>query len=101
MFDAYYTSMVEGELLASHRMCGELARAVVHPQDAIGAAVLGRAVDFLVIETLPPRVRERLGLQSSAWSRFRMRLVRRVLPRVFPALPAKVRFYPEYLKAIG
>jgi uncharacterized protein (DUF2236 family) len=99
-FDTYYTSMVEGELLGSHWMCGELARAIVHPQDTVGAAILGHAIDFVVIETLPPKVRERLGLQSTAWSRFRMRLVRRVLPKVFPALPPKVRFYPEYLKAI-
>jgi uncharacterized protein (DUF2236 family) len=100
-FDAYYTSMVEGELLGSHPMCGELAKAVIYPRDTIGAAVLGRAIDFVVIETLPPKVRERLGFQSTVSSRFRMRLARRALPKVFPALPAKVRFYPEYLKAIG
>lgn len=100
-FGAYYTSMIEGELLGSHPMCGELARAVIHPRDTIGAAVLGRAIAFVVLETLPPRIRERLGLKSTVSSRFRMRLTRRLLPKVFPALPPKVRFYPEYLKAIG
>ena len=100
-FDAYYQKMVEGELLGSHPMCGELARAVVHPQDTIAAAILGRATDFVVIETLPPKVRDRLSLKSTTWTRFRMRLARRVLPKIFPALPSKVRFYPEYLKAIG
>jgi hypothetical protein len=30
-----------------------------------------------------------------------MRLARGVLPKIFPALPPKIRFYPEYLKAIG
>ena len=40
-FDAYYTSMVDGELLASHPICGELARAVVHPRDTVGAGRLG------------------------------------------------------------
>jgi uncharacterized protein (DUF2236 family) len=100
-FDAYYKKMVEGELLGSHWMCGELARGVVHPQDTVGTAILGRAIDFVAIETLPPKVRERLGLKSTAWSRFRMRLARRVLPRVFPALPPKLRFYPEYLNAMA
>ena len=100
-FEAYYTSMVEGELLGSHPICGELARAVLHPQDTFTAAILGRAIDFVVIETLPPKVRDRLGLESTAWTRFRMRLARRVLPKIFPALPPKVRFYPEYLTAIG
>ena len=100
-FDAYYSSMVDGELLASHPICGELARAVIHPRDTVGAAVLGRAIDFVVIETLPPKVRERLGLTSTISSRLCMRLARRALPRIFPALPSKVRFYPEYLKAIA
>ncbi len=100
-FDAYYTSMVEGELLGSHRICGELARAVVHPQDTFSAAILGRTIDFVVIETLPPKVRERLALKSTTSSRFRMRLLRHMLPKVFPVLPPKVRFYPEYLKALG
>jgi uncharacterized protein (DUF2236 family) len=100
-FDTYYTNMIEGELLGSHPMCGELARAVIHPRDTIGAAVLGRAIDFIVIETLPPKVRQRLRLQSTVASRFRMRVARCLLPKVFPVLPAKVRFYPEYLKAIA
>ena len=100
-FDAYYSSMIDGELLASHPICGELAKAVVHPRDTVGAAVLGRAIDFVVIETLPPQVRERLGLISTISSRLCMRLTRRALPRIFPALPSKVRFYPEYLKAIA
>jgi uncharacterized protein (DUF2236 family) len=100
-FEDYYTSMVEGEMLGSCRMCGELAKAVVHPRDTFAAATLGRTIDFVVIETLPPTVRERLGLKSTTSSRFRMRLARRVLPKIFPILPPKVRFYPEYLKAIG
>ncbi len=100
-FETYYTRMVEGKLLASHPICGELARAVIHPRDTVGAAVLGRTIDFVVIETLPPIVRERLGLRSTTSSRFLMLLARRLLPKVFPALPPKVRFYPDYLKAIG
>jgi uncharacterized protein (DUF2236 family) len=99
-FDAYYKSMVEGDLLGSHWMCGELARGVVHPHDTVGTAIFGRALDFVAIETLPPKVRDRLGLKSTAWSRLRMWLARRALPRVFPALPPKLRFYPEYLSAM-
>ena len=99
-FQVYYTSMVEGELLGSHPICTELARAVLHPQDTVATAVLGRAIDFVVVETLPPKVRQRLGFESTISSRFRMQLARRVLPKIFPALPPRVRFYPEYLKAI-
>jgi uncharacterized protein (DUF2236 family) len=100
-FQAYYKRMVEGDLLGSHWICRELARAVLHPQDSVGARLLGRAIDFLPLETLPPNVRDRLGLRSTVSSRFRMRLARRVLPRVFPLLPSRLRFYPEYLRAIS
>ena len=100
-FEAYYDGMVEGDFLGSHTMCGELARAVIYPQDSAGTRLLGWGMDFLPIETLPPKVRERLGLRSTIWSRFRMRLTRRMLPKMFPAIPRRLRFYPEYLRAAG
>ncbi len=97
-FEAYYNNMVEGDLLGSHWMCRKLARAVIHPQDCAGTRRLGRCMDFLPIETLPLKVRDRLELKSTISSRFRMRLFRRLLPIVFPALPRRFRFYPEYLE---
>ena len=99
-FQDYYTSMLEGELLGSHWMCRKLARAVIYPCDATGVRLLGLGIDFLPLETLPSRIRQRLGLQSTIWSRVRMRVTRRVLPKLFPVLPRRLRFYPEYLKAI-
>jgi uncharacterized protein (DUF2236 family) len=98
-FETYYDAMVESDLLASHWMCRELARAVIYPQDSASARLLGRAIDFLPLETLPPKVRERLGFRSTASTRLRMRLARTVLLRVFPVLPPFLRFYPEYLRA--
>ena len=98
-FQDYYASMVEGDLLGSHWMCRELARAVIYPPDSTGTRLLGLGIDFLPLETLPPRVRQRLGLQSTVWSRLRMSLTRGVLPKVFPVLPRRLRFCPEYLKA--
>ena len=80
-------------------MCGELARAVIYPQDSAGTRLLGWGMDFLPIETLPPKVRERLGLRSTIWSRFRMQFTRYMLPKMFPAIPRHLRFYPEYLRA--
>ena len=98
-FEAYYNGMVKGTLLGSHWMCRELARAVIYPQDFVGARLLGWGIDFLPIETLPPKVRDRLGLRSTVSSRFRMRLIRSVLPKLFPLFPRRLRFYPEYLRA--
>jgi uncharacterized protein (DUF2236 family) len=98
-FETYYRGMVEGDLLANHWVCRELARAVIYPQDSVGTRLLGWGMDFLPIETLPPKVRDRLGLRSTISSRFRMRLTRSVLPKLFPVFPRRLRFYPEYLRA--
>jgi uncharacterized protein (DUF2236 family) len=100
-FEAYYHGMVEGDLLGSHSICRELARAVIYPQDSAGTRLLGWGMDFLPIETLPPKVRDRLGLRSTISSRFRMRLTRIVLPKLFPFFPRRLRFYAEYLRAVG
>jgi uncharacterized protein (DUF2236 family) len=98
-FEAYYAGMIEGDLLGSHAICGELARMIVHPRDTIGTRVLGRGIDFLALEALPGGVRERLGLESTVWSRGRMGVTRAVLPRVWAGLPRGWRYYPEYLAA--
>jgi uncharacterized protein (DUF2236 family) len=99
-FETYYEEMVEGELLGSHWLSRELARAVVYPQDSAAIRLFGLGIDFLPIETLPINVRQRLGFVSTTSSRLRMRLTRCVLPKVFPFLPPRLRFYPEYLRAI-
>jgi len=99
-FEAYYDGMVEGDLLGSHSMCRDLARAVIYPQDSAGTHSLGWGIDFLPIEMLSPKVRDRLGLRSTISSRFRMRLTRFVLPKLFPLFPRRLRFYPEYLRAL-
>jgi uncharacterized protein (DUF2236 family) len=98
-FEAYYKTMLESDLLGSHWMCRELARAVVYPQDSIGTRLLGHVIDFISLETLPPKVRDRLGLKSTITSRLRMRLARSVLPKIFPYFPRRLRFCPEYLSA--
>jgi uncharacterized protein (DUF2236 family) len=98
-FENYYDGMLQGDLLGSHPISRKLANAVIHPQDSLGTRLLGRGTDFVPLETLPPRVRERLGLRSTVSTRLRMRFLRAVLPRLFPVLPGRLRFYPEYLWA--
>ena len=98
-FADYYRDMVEGDLLGSHPLCGEMARSVVYPADNVLVRLLGSVTAFLPLETLPGRVRDRLGLSSTRLSRAQMKLARTLLPRVFPSLPANLRFYPEYIEA--
>ncbi|MEM7143798.1 MAG: oxygenase MpaB family protein [Verrucomicrobiota bacterium] len=99
-FESYFEEMIEGDFLGGHEICGQLARVIVHPRDTVGTRVLGRGIDFLGVELLPERVRGRLGLRSTAWTRARMGVLRAVLPRVWGSLPRGWRFYPEYLAAI-
>jgi uncharacterized protein (DUF2236 family) len=100
-FEAYYGEMVESDLLGSHSLCEELARSIVYPGDSAGTRLLGRGIDYLALETLPRRVRERLKLRSTRWSRARMGMTRAILPRVWAGLPGGWRYYPEYLAAAG
>ena len=71
-FVEYYDEMLAGDLLGSHPLCVEVAASVVHPGKPLRNRLLGRVVDFLPVETVPLRIRERLGLESTWWTRFNM-----------------------------
>jgi len=98
-FVEYYEEMLSGDLLGSHPRCAEVAAAVVRPQKPMRDRLLGKVVDFLPIETVPETIRERLGLESTSWSRFRMGVLRRVSPVAFRVLPKRVTYYPESYRA--
>ena len=84
-FDAFYTSMVEGELL---RRCAGTRKAVVHPHDTFAAARWD-APSTCCHRDSAVKVRRTARLKAPQ-GRLRMRLARRVLPKIFPALPPKV-----------
>ncbi len=94
-FQRYYRDMLEGDVLGSHPLCAKLAQCIVKPADSRGARLVGAAVRFLPLETLPPPLRERLGLKSTLISRTTMAAVRRLLPALFPILPPVLRLGPE------
>ncbi|MEN8784743.1 MAG: oxygenase MpaB family protein [Akkermansiaceae bacterium] len=94
-FVKYYDEMLEGDLLGSHPLCAEVAAAVVRPQNPWRDRMLGKVVDFLPVETVPVAIRERLGLESSAWSRVRMTMLEKVAPVAFRTLPKWMTYYPE------
>lgn len=91
----YYEEMLAGDLLGSHPLCGEVAAAVVRPRKPMRDRMLGKVVDFLPIETVPELIRTRLGLESSGWSRFRMKVLKQVAPVAFRVLPKRLTYYPE------
>jgi uncharacterized protein (DUF2236 family) len=91
--------MLGDEVLGSHPLCAEVAAAVVRPPHPLRDRLLGKMADFLPIETVPDHIRERLRLKSTAWTRTRMALVRRLAPLAFRVLPKRVTYYPESYRA--
>ncbi|HCQ79399.1 MAG TPA: hypothetical protein DIV46_05450 [Verrucomicrobiales bacterium] len=98
-FEKYYDEMLSGDLLGSHPLCAEVAAAVVWPKKPWRDRMLGKAGDFLPIETLPAMIRERLGPESTGWSRGRMKILQKVAPVAFRSLPKWVSYYPESYRA--
>lgn len=98
-FVEYYEEMLSGDLLGSHPLCAEVAEAVVSPQKPWRDRMLGKAGDFLPIETVPATIRERLGLESTGWSRGRMKILEKVAPVAFRTLPKWLTYYPESYRA--
>ena len=98
-FVEYYDEMLSGDLLGIHPLCAEVAAAVVRPQNPWRDRMLGKVVDFLPVETVPVAIRERLGLESTGWSRVRMRMLEKVAPVAFRMLPKWMTYYPESYEA--
>ena len=98
-FVEYYDEMLKGDLLGSHPLCAEVASAVVWPLNPWRDRMLGKVVDFLPIETVPEKIRGRLGLESTGWSRVRMRMLAKVAPVAFRTLPKRLTYYPESYRA--
>ena len=72
---------------------------VVRPPNPFRDRLLGKLSDFLPIETVPPHIRDRLGLTSTPWTRFRMATLRATAPAAFRILPKRLTYYPESYKA--
>lgn len=92
-YERYFDDMINGELLGSDPVCGELARYLVKPQDGPMVKGLSFVIDFLPVETLPPQLLERLTLRSTLVSRTKMRCFERIFPVVFRCLPQRRKFY--------
>ncbi len=92
-FERYYDDMIDGDLLGSDPVCGELARYLVKPQDSLTVKLLGFAIDFLPVETLPVQLLEPLTLQSTRVSRAKMRWFELAFPQIFTRLPERQKYY--------
>jgi len=97
-FSDYYEGMLNGDLLASHPLCAEVCNHIIRPQSTIGTRLLGHGLRFMIIETFPPMLREKMGLRSTPTTRLKMQVLRKTAPQWFPRLPQSRRLYPETLQ---
>ncbi len=98
-FEAYWYGMLEGDLLGSEPVCGEMARAVVRPRKPWTFRVLSPVLEGLAVGLMPERLIGRLGLCRGGTSRLLWAMVGGALKHVAPRLPGRIRFAQAYHQA--
>jgi uncharacterized protein (DUF2236 family) len=99
-FSRYYEAMLNGDELASHPLCAEVCQHIIRPTASLGTRLLGHSMRFMVVETFPQNLREKMGLKSTPGSRLKMRALKKSAPRIFPRLPKSQRLYPEAIERL-
>ncbi|MFZ4484858.1 MAG: oxygenase MpaB family protein, partial [Chthoniobacterales bacterium] len=79
-FEDYWRGMMDGSLLGSHPLCGEVARAVVCPDAPWTMRALSPVFQALTLEYLPPPLRTRLGFSNPSGQSKLWRLLDGALP---------------------
>lgn len=96
-FEGYWRGMMDGPLLGSHPLCGEVARAAIKPSAPWHMRALAPVFRALALEYLPTPLRERLGLEGGAKHRGLWRLLNGIVPALLRVAPASLRYAPRYL----
>ena len=99
-FLRYWHDMLAGPVLGSHPVTRRVAWSVARPRRPWWLRLASGPMRFVFSEVIPPPVRDRLGFRSTRFSRLSMRTANAVLPWVVPWLPRRLRFAPEYLRAV-
>jgi uncharacterized protein (DUF2236 family) len=99
-FENYWQEMMNGPILGSLPLCGEVARAVIRPDAPATMRWLSPVFRAMTLELLPAPLSERLGLGSSRLQRPLWKTLDALVPRLLPILPARLRFAPHYLRAM-
>jgi uncharacterized protein (DUF2236 family) len=93
--------MMQGDLLGSHPLCGEVARAVVKPDAPWTMRALSPVFRALAFEFLPAPLRVRLGFPENPNHAWLWRPLDRTLPSLMQAAPASLRYASQYLRVSG
>jgi uncharacterized protein (DUF2236 family) len=98
-FEHYWRGMMDGPLLGSHPLCGEVARAVVRPDAPWIMRVLSPVFRSLALEYLPAPLRDRLGFPNSTGQNRLWKLLDGSLPSMRRIAPPLLAFAPHYRRA--
>jgi uncharacterized protein (DUF2236 family) len=98
-FERYYEETLSGPLLGSHPLCAEVANAVIKPDAPWFMSALSPAFRAMVIEYLPPILRERLRIDSGSLTGILWSTLDRILPTLVRFAPENLRYAPQYLLA--
>ncbi len=100
-FLAYYDRMLNEHWMGSTSVSREMAWAVAAPRRPGWLRLLSLPLRFTFSELIPSPVCERLGFRRTWWSRFCMALTNWMTPAIVRWLPRRLRFAPQYLRAIA
>lgn len=98
-FETYWHGMIDGPLLGSHPLCGEVARAVVCPDAPWTMRALSPVFRALTVEYLPEPLRGRLGFSNPRQRSRLWNLLDGALPTLCRIAPPALRYAPHYLRA--
>lgn len=100
-FTKYWNSMLQGNHLATEEICGEVARAVVHPEKPVSMRISRVFFPPLASLLIPPRLMERLGIQCKIRPAALWKTLDFCIPGLLRILPKRLRFSPYYLNAMA
>lgn len=99
VFERYFEATLKGPLLGSHRLCVEVANAVIEPESPRYMRVCSPVFRALTIEYIPPILRERLRIRPGLMAGVIWPVLDRLLPIMVRMCPASIRYAPRYLVA--
>ncbi|MFZ4484884.1 MAG: oxygenase MpaB family protein [Chthoniobacterales bacterium] len=100
-FKDYWQSMIEGSLLGSHPLCGEVARAVIRPDAPWTMRALSPIFRELSLEYIPGSLRERLGFPAPSSQSRSWKALDHTLPWLRRMAPPSLRYATQYHFARG
>jgi uncharacterized protein (DUF2236 family) len=99
-FGRYWNERLRHPHLGAHEISRRVAWSVALPDRPWWLRLSSYPIHFIFSEILPEPVRSRLGFRSTFLSRMGLRVSSFVIRAVLPILPARLRYVPQYNRAV-